>query len=63
MPSGCGIGITPMSMSGFSLRIEATSNWPDWYIDTVSAMNSRRFAVPSFSSVEAGDSPFMKKSV
>ena len=63
LPSGCGIVITPMSMAGFSLRIEATSNWPDWYIDTASAMKSRRLAVPSFSSVEAGDRPFLKKSV
>ena len=31
------------------------SNWPDWYIATVLAMNRRRFAVPSFCSVEGGD--------
>ena len=63
LPSGCGIGITPMSILAFSLRIEPMSNWPDWYIATVSAMNSRRLAVPSFCSVEGGETLLLKKSV
>ena len=53
----CGVIITPMSIPGFSARIESRSNWPPRDIETLSAMKSLRFAVPSFSSVDAGDSP------